>query len=101
MNAAKMNHFGATANSRLWSSSFFERRRRVLREARPRLMSRLRLRKSSMALLPRSRRQVRGRPMLLIRADHSADEFVPDDVTLGEIDERNSLHVFQGLERFN
>ena len=61
--------------------------RRVLREARPRLMSWLRLRKSNMALLAGTRREVRGGAMLLIGANDGAHQLVPDNIALVEINE--------------
>ena len=100
--AAKMSHFMEGANSRLWSNSLVERRRRVLREASPRFTSWLRLRKSNMALFAcRISPGDRGGPVQLVSVDDRTNQLVPDDISLVEINKRNARYTFQSLERLD
>src|SRR5437762_2885145 len=96
-NAAKIRNFAYGAYSRLRASSLPCRRRRIFREARPRLISRPRLEKSNMpiSLLARPRRR---RAMLLIGADYGADQFMPHNIALGKINSRDSRNGFQCLQ---
>src|SRR5687767_11323741 len=91
--AAKISHFTGAAYSRLCSSSFLLRRRRSFREARPRLINWLRLRKSNIALFARwTLGRVRRRAMLLVSADYRANQLMPYHVAFRKIDERNAGH---------
>src|SRR5687768_3436829 len=101
MKPAKISHFTGAAYSRLWSSSFLLRRRRSFREARPRLINWLRLRKSNMLFARRILSRIRRRAMLLVRADYRTNQLMPHHVAFRKIDERNSRHDFQSLERFH
>src|SRR5688572_6645053 len=100
--AAKISHFTGAAYSRLCSSSFLLRRRRSFREARPRLINWLRLRKSNIVLFaPRILGRVCRRTMLLVRTDYRANQLVPHHVPFRKIDERNARHILQSLKCFN
>jgi len=91
-NTAKITPLMKGEYSRLRFSSLRARRRRVFREARPRLMSLPRLEKSNIWFLLAWR--WRGRSVLLVSANNSAHQFMPHDVALGKIhssDSRDSL----------
>src|SRR4051794_16730128 len=87
--APMITAFAPVACSSRCIISFAPRRRRVLPEARPRLISSLRLRKSNI-LLPTGRR----RAVLLIRGDDRADKLVPHHVTFGEVGHRDARDIF-------
>src|SRR5438309_6579165 len=84
--AAKINTLMDDAPSRLHSNSLRARRRRIFREARPRLTNRLCRKKSNILLKRRAQR----RSMLLVSIDDGAHQLVANDIALGEIDCRDS-----------
>jgi len=99
MKPAKIKVLMSGEASRLRNNSLRERRRRILREARPRLMSRPRLRESNMSILG-GRRIVRG-TMSLIGVDDSTNQLVPYHIALVEINDRNSDRVFERMQRLD
>ena len=99
MKPAKIKVLTSGEFSRLRNNSLRERRRRILREARPRLMSRPRLKESSMSILS-GRRIVRG-TMSLIGVDDSTNQLVPYHIALVEINDRNSDRVFERMQRLD
>ena len=85
-----MNTFTCDEHSTLRISSLPDRRRRRLRDARPRLTSWPRLRKSNIAML--FARFEGGPAMGLIRADDGAHQFVSHNIAFGEVYRRDSGH---------
>ena len=78
------------AYSRLRSISFEARRRRVLPEASPRFTSRLRLEEVEHGVICASAAGHGRRAVLLVGVDDGADQLVPNDVAVVEINERDS-----------
>src|SRR3984893_2912886 len=97
--APKIKTLTSGEYSRLRRSSLRVRRRRNLREARPRLTNRLRLMKSNMSILGRIR--IVGGPMTLIGIDDGTNQLVAYHIAFGKINNSDPERVLQRLQRFN
>ena len=90
------------AYSRLCSISFEARRRRVLPEASPRFTSRVRVQEVEHgAIFAPSPPVLAGDAVLLVGVDDGTDKLVPNDVLVIEINESDSGHILERLERFD